>query len=96
MNQTITLNLPYNLSDEDWQTVQKVYENIDGWKGYIIDGCPTWFGSENDERYVWASVEPSGLLLSGNLPNDIWAGWLTVLCAKLSVALNLEIHDSEM
>jgi len=96
MIKTITLNLPYDLPDEKWDQVQKVYESMNEWKGFITDGCPTWYGTESENQFIWASVEPSGLLITGQISDDLWTGWLTVLCAKLSIALNMEIHDAEM
>ena len=92
MEQTITLNLPDDLSDADWKKVYSVFEQMDGW----IDGYddPYWFGTEDDERYIWASEEPSGLLLCGEIEDIIWIGWITVLCAKLTLALGREIHDA--
>ncbi|MGB3511620.1 MAG: hypothetical protein WBA93_20755 [Microcoleaceae cyanobacterium] len=93
VKQTITLNLPYDLSDSDWEKVSIVYKQMDGW----IDNHdgPYWFGTEEDDQYIWASVEPSGLLLSGKIDEMIWIGWITVLCAKLTLALGREIHNAE-
>lgn len=93
MEQTITLNLPNDLSDSDWEKVSTVYKQMDGW----IDShdYPRWFGTEEDEQYIWASVEPGGLQLFGKIDKSIWIGWITVLCAKLTLALGREIHDAE-
>ena len=84
MEQTITLNLPYDLSDSDWEKVSSVYKQMDGW----VDShdYPYWFGTEDDDQYITASVEPSGLLLFGKIDEGIWIGWITVLCAKLTLA----------
>lgn len=90
----ITLNLPYTLSKKEWDKVEKVFKELDGWMNHAVNAC--WYGEEGDERYIEASVEPSGLLLSGKIEDDLWTSWLTVLCAKLSVALNREVYDAEM
>lgn len=94
MDQSITLNIPHDLSDEDWDKISEVYRSMDGW----IDGkdFPYWYGTEADDRYISVSYEPSGLLFSGNVNDDLWVGWLTQICAKLSIALNREIHDATM
>ena len=93
MEKTITLNLPHDLSDSEQKKVFNVYEQMNGWlDGYEV---PYWFGTEKDEQYIYASVEPSGLLLCGKIDESIWIGWITVLCAKLSLALGKEIHDAE-
>jgi hypothetical protein len=91
---SITLNLPYTLSPADWAKVATVYESMDGWIGY--DQVPFWYGREGDVSYIIASVEPSGLLLEGHLDPRLWTGWLTTLCARLSLALGREVRDAEM
>jgi hypothetical protein len=94
---TITLSLPYDLTDEQWATVDEVFQSMDGWVGYSdTDHTPQWYGPEASNRYVWASLEPSGLLVEGNLDPSDWTGWISVLCARLSRRLNLEICDAEM
>lgn len=92
---TITLSLPYDLTDEQCAAVDEVYRSMDGWIGYAsADGLPQWYGSESEERFVTASVEPSGLQIDGRLPPAEWTGWISVLCSRLSLALGMEIHDA--
>ncbi|PHV09949.1 hypothetical protein [Chitinimonas sp. BJB300] len=93
MNQSITLNLPYDLSEAEWVKVMEVYRSMDGW----IEGeeLPCWFGKLNATKFVVASVEPSGLLLEGNLDPLLFRGWVTKLCAKLTAALGREVYDAE-
>ncbi len=93
MEQSITLNLSYDLSDSDWKKVMSVYKQMDGW----IDNrdFPYWFGTEEDDQCITASIEPSGLVVTGNVNESVWFGWVTVLCSKLTLALSREIHDAE-
>jgi hypothetical protein len=94
---TITLSMPYDLSASQWAAVDEVFRGMDGWLGYSpADNTPQWYGRESDERWVWASVEPSGLLVEGELDPDLWTAWLTDLCARLSLALGLEVRDAEI
>ncbi len=93
----ITLYLPYDLTKEQWSTVNDVFQSMDGWVGYDeADNTAQWYGKNSSERYVWASVEPSGLLVEGNLPAEHWTGWISVLCARLSLKLGIEVRDAEM
>jgi hypothetical protein len=93
----ITLNLPYDLTPVQWKRVVAVYESMDGWIGVNeSDNTPQWYGRDGDERFVGASVEPSGLLVFGNLEHAHWTGWVSVLCARLSLALQMEIRDASM
>src|SRR5687768_6377952 len=81
----ITLNLPYDLKPEQWLAVDTVFQGMDGWIGANeSDNTPQWYGREGQERYIWASVEPSGLLVVGNLDPEHWTAWVSVLCARLS------------
>jgi hypothetical protein len=93
MEQSITLNLPYELTDSQRTKVLAVYRAMDGW----VEGqeLPCWFGTLNDSQFVVASVEPSGLVVSGNLEPLLFRGWLTKLCAKLTAALGREVYDAE-
>jgi hypothetical protein len=94
MHQSITLNVPYDLPDEDWDKIGAVYKSMDGWLE-SQDG-PLWYGTDRDARYIYASVEPSGLLIEGQIDPMLWTGWITVLCARLTLTLGREVHDAEM
>ena len=94
---SITLNLPYDLNEQQWAAVNQVFESMDGWIGAADnDNTPQWYGTTEAQKYVWASVEPSGLLIDGNLDQAHWTGWISKLCARLSLALQREIYDAEM
>ena len=93
----ITLNLPHDLTPAQWKSVAEVFESMDGWIGVsTTDNTPQWYGRDGDERFIWGSVEPSGLLLFGNLEPAHWTGWISVLCARLSLSLQMEIRDVTM
>lgn len=42
-----------------------------------------------------ASVEPSGIQISGEMPNQIWDSWYKSLKEKLTTALCYEIGEPE-
>lgn len=93
----ITLSLPYDLSAEQWKIVDEVFRGMDGWIGYSeADNTPQWYGPDPSPQYVWASVEPSGLLVSRKLPEFLWIEWISVLCARLSLRLGFEVRDADM
>ena len=91
MYQSITLNLPYELSDAEWGKISTVYRSMDGW----IEDHSSWFGPPESEQYVTASSEPSGLLVEANIDPIHFRGWLTKLCARLTAALGREVYDAE-
>ncbi len=94
MPQSITLNIDPYLSAEDWRKVAEIYRGMDGW----IEGAehPCWYGTENDARRISVSSEPSGLLFVGDVDADVWTGWMTTICARLTMALGRPVHDAEM
>ncbi len=91
--QSITLTVPYDLSDEMWERVSAIYESMPGWIGF--NSVPFWFGQDNDPRYIWASVEPSGLLVSGRLDDATWAEWTASLRDRLTSVLGFEVRDAD-
>lgn len=94
---TITLSLPYDLTEKQWKIVDEVFRSLDGWLGCKLDdNTPQWYGTVSSKQYVWASVEPSGLLVEGNLEQALWTGWISVLCARFSLRLGVEVRDAEM
>lgn len=92
MQHSLTLNVPINLSTQDWEKVASVYRELEGW---IESDEDCWFGHEGDSCFITASAEPSGLVFCGQMESSLWAGWTSVLCAKLSAALGRNIHDAE-
>ncbi len=92
--QTITLNVSHELPDETWRSISEIYQQMPGWRDYK-DGVPYWFGYDGDPQFVWASVEPSGLLISGQLNPDRWNGWISELMTRLTGVLGSEVCDAD-
>lgn len=93
---SITLNLPYVLSENEWRKVEDVYRSIDGYVAPVEGSCPSWFGKVGESRFICVSVEPSGLLCEGVIESELWCGWLSLVCSRLSLALQREVRDAEM
>ena len=62
------------------------------WKGFI-NGCPQWWGE--DGRRIEASLEPSGLQLYAELPQEEWSEWLILLKDKLTAVLGYSVGEPE-
>lgn len=94
MHQTITLNVDPHLSDEQWEKVDRVYRGLDGW----IEGAPMpcWYGNADGMPRITVSAEPSGLVLEGNVEPALWTSWISVICARMTLALGTPVHDAEM
>lgn len=65
---------------------------MDGW----LEEHSSWFGPDGSERFIWASVEPSGLSVVGNIDPLLFRGWITKLREKLTSALGKEVYDAEV
>ena len=93
MEQEITLNIPYSMHEEDWIELRKVYISMPGWIGFGKDDCAYWFGKVEDDIHIEASIEPSGLVLSGFIDDKSWAKWVEEFIQKSSVALEYEVKE---
>jgi hypothetical protein len=91
MDQEITLNIPYNLHEEDWKDLYDVYASMPGWKGFDTKENAYWFGNVDDEIHLEACVEPDGLVISGVLPDEQWEKWITEFIEKATFALGYEV-----
>ena len=92
MRHSTTLNVPYDQPKADWDKVMRVYESMPGW---LAQGDQAWFGSESDPEWIWASVEPSGILFEAQMDDAPWSKWIGELCARLTSALGRPIHEAE-
>ena len=92
MRHSITLNVRYDQPHADWDKVTEVYRSMPGWR----DGSDaSWFGGEGDPEWIWASVEPSGILIEAQMSEPTWSNWIGELCAQLTAALGRPVHDAE-
>ncbi|NOU97398.1 hypothetical protein GC093_29820 [Paenibacillus sp. LMG 31456] len=67
-----------------WEQLRQVYLVL---PQYVIKEhqCPMWFGEEGiSPNYLYASVEPSGLQIVGELTIEQWEIWESVFHAQLS------------
>ena len=59
----------------EWNRLQALYESLPGWSGIGEHGCPCWFGATESPPFLLASVELSGLQVTGSLPPTEWVKW---------------------
>lgn len=59
-----------------WRALGEIYQDLPEFQGYGEDGCPMWFGVDEDKiPFLAASVEPSGLHVFGVVDAASWASW---------------------
>ena len=88
----INLNVHYSAPQEVWDKIESVYVSMPHWAGFT-DGYPKWSG--DDGKLIEASVEPSGLQLSGSLPQKEWNDWLKLIKNRLTSVLDYPIGELE-
>lgn len=76
-SQSVTFNIPHDLLPANWQALIEVYKAMPGWvDGTDRDGCPMWWPNGSTAGMIGASVEPSGLLMTGNVSHTTWERWI--------------------
>lgn len=91
---SVNLNIWYNSPKEVWDIIPEIYSEMAGWHGFI-DNFPFWFGNESDEKYITASVEPSGLQINGKLESDEWKLWIEEFKKTATEKLGFEVGEPE-
>lgn len=94
----IRLNIHFDLPEEEWEIISRIFKSMDGYleSPQGVDDYTCWFGTENDHRFISCSVEPNGFDFRARMENGLWIGWLTKLCAKLTLGLGRAVYDAEM
>jgi hypothetical protein len=72
--------------------LDEVYQSLPEFVGYGNDGVPYWFGPEDSPPFLWASVEPSGLLVHGMLSSQQWLTWDAQFSQHLSEFPTFEVE----
>ncbi|WP_228548330.1 hypothetical protein [Sporosarcina obsidiansis] len=92
--QNCNLNIWYSLPDELWGKLAAVYESMPGWIGFK-NGIPYWFGQEDEDVFICASVEPSGLSFYAQMSDDEWSSWIGKFKSEATRALGFEVGEPE-
>ena len=72
-----------------------IFEALPGFRGYDAGGVPFWFGFESEIRHLYASVEPSGLLVEGTIDDEEWIGWDAAMRRHATMILGYTVKDAE-
>lgn len=91
----MNLNIRYDAPDSVWSKVPSIYKQMEGWIGYDTNGIPYWFSFDESEKYICASVEPSGLFFSGLMDDAEWELWAKQIKIIASQILGYKIGEIE-
>ena len=62
------------LSEVQLAALQAIFESLPGW--VASDDLSRWFRpDETLPPFLWASVEPAGLVVGGTLSRELWSTW---------------------
>ena len=86
----INLNIHYTMPDDLWKKLSEVYASMPYW--VEEEKSPCWRAENID---LMASVEPSGIQIFGEMPEEIWEIWYSELKEKLTTALGSEMAEPE-
>lgn len=90
MDHDINLNIHYTTPDHLWEKIGEVYASMPYWAAE--EKTPCWRAEDIE---ITASVEPGGIQISGEMPEEIWESWYAELKEKLTIALEYEIGEPE-
>lgn len=90
MDHDINLNIHYTTPDHLWKKIGEVYASMPYWTA--DEKTPCWRAEDIE---LTASVEPGGIQISGEMPEEIWESWYAELKEKLTMALGYEIGEPE-
>jgi hypothetical protein len=75
-----------------WEELSGIYAQLPGSVRYAV--VPYWFGSDEDSPpWLFASVEPSGLLVGGLLRVADWMAWDEQFRAEAGHLPSFRVHE---
>jgi hypothetical protein len=77
--------------EAEWKQLLSMFEALPAWQGEGEHGCSCWFGKAEVAPYLLASVEPSGLLVTGVLGKQEWEQWHSGFVARLPELPTFEV-----
>jgi hypothetical protein len=93
--QTMNLNIRYDAPKEIWDKVYQIYPQLEGWQGFK-EQIPYWFSFDEDEKHICASLEPSGLLFDGLMPDEEWEKWVIAIKEIATRELGYKVGEIEL
>lgn len=102
-HQEMNLNIRYDLPNETWENViPEIYKELEGWIGFANEevkwrkNLPHWFSFDENEKHIYASVEPSGLQFTGLMEDDEWENWKIKIKQIATNKLGFKVGEIEL
>ena len=72
-----------------WDMLEGLYASMPGWRGFER-GCPQW---RTEGGAIRGSVEPGGLQISGEMPEEEWSQWLALFKERAGEIMGYAIGE---
>ncbi len=92
-DQELTFNIRYDMHQDDWIELADALKLLPGFVCVQKTGDFFWLGEEDDEVYIKAKITFTGFVIEGNVPDAVWAAWISEFMKKASDALGYEIKN---
>lgn len=98
----MSLNIRYNAPPEIWNKIPFIYSQLNGWLGFGKggdfgeEGMPYWFSYNKDDKHINASMEPSGLQITGLMDDTEWQLWVKEIKRIATKELGYKVGDIEL
>lgn len=97
IEQECTLNIKFDLSTKIENNLSLVYEKMPGWIGYRKeDGIPFWFSYDDNNKSIFASIEPSGLVIYAHMVTEEWLDWKSKFKLIATQTLGFKVGEIEL
>ena len=102
ISETRNINIRYDLPAEIWARVPDIYVLMEGWSGFGDgingeDGIPYWFGFDEEEMHISASLEHGGLqFFVTNMDEEKWNCWLSSFKMQATALLGFKVGEIEL
>ncbi|WP_298506556.1 hypothetical protein [uncultured Maribacter sp.] len=93
--QECNLNIRYDLPNEVLDKLPLVYKKMKGWIGFGENRIPYWFSFNENEKSIYASIEPSGLHFIGKMELNEWIEWKTEIKKIATEILEFKVGEIE-
>ena len=94
MRVDVTLNIHYTAPKALWARLWELYTEMPGWRTPCPEEySPCWFGPEGGGKGLAASVEPGGLQISGEMPEEEWSQWLALFKERAGEIMGYAIGE---
>ncbi|MFZ6875353.1 hypothetical protein ACO0LF_25080 [Undibacterium sp. Di27W] len=102
ISETRNVNIRHDLPKEIMNKLPDLYKRMEGWLGFGdgtngMNGIPYWYSFDEEQAFISASIEPSGLqFLVNNIDEEKWNLWLLRFKKEATEILGFKVGETEL